>query len=209
MTTTNLDDRVSQVRRGRNLEYFTVGYNLAEGLASMIAAALAGSIALFGFGIDSTIEVGAGLVLIWRLFADADPERRERVERRAAILIGISLLLLAVYIVADAALSLWRRAAPEASILGIVIAALSVITMPILARAKRKVAERIGSGALKAEAIQTDICAYMSAILLVGLLLNAGLKWWWADPLAAIVMAPIIAREGLEALRGDECSCGH
>jgi divalent metal cation (Fe/Co/Zn/Cd) transporter len=210
MTTAMLaDGRAALVRRGRALEYFTVGYNVAEGLTSLLAAWLAGSIALLGFGIDSVIEVSAGLILIWRLRADADVLRRERVEQRARNLVGTSLLLLSAYITYDAARSLFAREAPRESLIGIVVAALSVVIMPFLARAKRKVAAEIGSGALKAEAVQTYLCAYVSAILLAGLVLNATLQWWWADPAAALVMVPIIAREGLEALRGDECSCGH
>lgn len=210
MTTALLaDGRAALIRRGRALEYVTVAYNVAEGSISIFAAWLAASIALLGFGVDSVIEVSTGLILIWRLSADANERRRERVEQRARKLVGTSLLLLSAYITYDAARSLFGREAPRESIIGIVVAALSVVIMPFLARAKRKVASQIGSGALKAEAVQTDICAYMSAILLAGLVLNATLRWWWADPAAALVMVPIIAREGLEALRGEECSCDH
>ncbi|HZQ90453.1 MAG TPA: cation transporter [Terriglobales bacterium] len=192
------------VARGRQLEYLTVGWNLAEGAASVAAGALAGSIALLGFGLDSVIEVASGSALIWRLRYQ-DHLRRETAERMALRTVGICFLALALYVLADSVQSLVRCDAPEASRLGIAVAIVSLIVMPVLARAKRGVARDLESRAMRADARQTDICAYLSAILLAGLLLNALLGWWWADPVAGLAMVPLIAREGVRALQGKEC----
>jgi len=196
--------RGNAVKRGRTLEYLTIIWNLLEGVISVGVGLLAGSIALVGFGFDSFIESLSGGALLWRLHLDA-PERRERAEYVALKLVGISFLLLAAYVAFDAIKSLVRREPPEASYIGITIAALSLVMMPFLARAKRKVAATINSRAMKADSRQTDICAYLAAILLGGLLLNALVGWWWADPVSALVMTPIIAKEGIEALRGETC----
>lgn len=192
----------ANVRRSRQLEYLTVGWNSLEAVAAIGAGLFAGSIALVGFGVDSVIETSSGLILLWRL---RDGERGERREGTALRLVGFSFLLLAAYVAFDAAKSLITREPPEASYTGIVIAALSLVVMPLLAGAKRRVAAQLNSRALKADSRQTDLCAYLSAILLGGLLLNALFGWWWADPVAALVMLPIIAREGVEALRGEAC----
>ena len=197
-------ERAIAVRRGRLLEYLTIVWNLLEGIISIGAGLLAGSIALIGFGFDSLIEVSSGAALLWRLHMDA-PERREKAEAIALKVVGISFILLAVYVAFDAIKSLVKGELPEASYLGIAIAALSLLVMPYLAKAKRRVAAMIQSRALQADSRQTDICAYLSAILLGGLLLNALFGWWWADPLAALIMVPIIAKEGIEALRGETC----
>lgn len=199
-------DRAALVRRGRLLEYLTIGWNSLEGLIAVGAGLAAGSVALVGFGFDSVIEVTSGVALLWRLHMDA-PERRERAEKVALKLVGCSFLMLAAYVAFDAVKSLIRREPPEASYVGIALAALSLAVMPMLARAKRRVAAGISSRALQADSRQTDICAYLSAILLGGLLLNALGGWWWADPAAALVMVPIIVKEGMEALRGEQC-CG-
>jgi divalent metal cation (Fe/Co/Zn/Cd) transporter len=198
--------RAASVRRGRLLEYLTIGWNSLEALVSIAAGLLAGSIALVGFGLDSLIEVSSGAALLWRLHMDA-PERRERAEQIALKLVGVSFLLLAAYVAFDSVKSLVKREAPETSYVGIAIAALSLVVMPLLARAKRRVAAEISSRALHADSRQTDICTYLSAILLAGLALNALFGWWWADPAAALVMIPIIVKEGVEALRGETC-CG-
>jgi divalent metal cation (Fe/Co/Zn/Cd) transporter len=195
------------VRRGRWLEYLTIGWNSLEAIIAIGAGLIAGSIALVGFGLDSIIEVSSGAALLWRLHLDA-PEQRERAEQLALKLVGLSFLLLAAYVAYDAAKSLFTRELPEASYVGVVLAAVSLVVMPLLARAKRKVAASIQSRALQADSRQTDICAYLSAILLVGLLLNALFGWWWADPVAALVMTPIIVKEGVEALRGETCCDG-
>ncbi len=201
--------REAAVRRGQWLTWVTVGYNCLEGLLSVVAAALAGSVALLGFGIDSFIEVAASLLAVWRLHSDQDPARRARAEHRALRLIGWSFLVLGAYIGFDAASALWRHAQPNESRLGIGIAIASLLVMPMLARGKRRVAARLASKALSAEARQTDICAYLSVILLAGLALNAIAGWWWADPVAALTMVPLIGWEGVKGLRGrtvcDDC----
>ena len=198
-------NRALLVRRGRRLEYFTLGYNFLEGLISIGAGVSAGSVALVGFGVDSFIESLSGSILLWRLQAGDKGEAREQLALR---LVGISFLLLASYVAFDAAKSLLNREPPETSYLGIGITVLSLFLMPILARAKRQVGTELNSRAMQADAKQTDICVYLSYILLVGLGLNALFGWWWADPTAALVMVPIIAREGFEALRGEACGCG-
>lgn len=198
-------DRSSLVRRGRYLEYFTIGYNSLEGLIALGAGITAVSVALVGFGFDSLIEVISGAVLLWRLHADVDEARRERVEAISLRLVGICFLALALYVIHDSIESLLTREAPNESLIGIVLAAVSLIVMPLLVRAKRNVARSINSGALMADSKQTELCTYLSAILLGGLLLNALLGWWWADPVAALIMVPIIAKEGIEALRGETC----
>lgn len=196
--------RREQVRRGRLLEYLTVGWNSLEGIIALVAGFAAGSIALISFGFDSIIEVTSGVALLWRLHLDA-PERRERAEQISLKIVGVSFLALAAYVAYDAVRSLITRESPEASYVGIALAALSIVVMPLLARAKRGVAAKINSRAMQADSRQTDICAYLSAILLGGLILNALLGWWWADPVAALLMTPIIVKEGVEALRGETC----
>ena len=201
-------DRAGLIKRGRRLEYFTVAYNSLEGLVAVIAGLLAGSIALVGFGFDSVIEVTSGVALLWRLHADMDERRREKVEAITLRIVGVCFLALAAYIAYDSIKSFASHEPPEHSIPGIILAIASLIIMPLLSRAKRKVARAINSGAMAADAKQTELCTYLSAILLGGLVLNALLGWWWADPAAALVMLPIIVKEGLEALRGETC-CEH
>jgi divalent metal cation (Fe/Co/Zn/Cd) transporter len=197
--------REAMVARGLRLEYFTLGWNLLEALVAVVCGVIAGSIALVGFGLDSVVEVSSGSVLLWRLRADRHAENRERAERSAVRLVGVSFLLLALYVAGDAIKTLLRRETPEESIPGIVLAIASLIAMPLLARAKRRVARGLNSRAMQADSRQTDICAYLSAILLGGLLLNAALGWWWADPAAALIMVPFIAHEGIEAVQGKTC----
>jgi divalent metal cation (Fe/Co/Zn/Cd) transporter len=164
--------RASIVRRGRNLEILTIGWNSLETIAAIGAGIIAGSIALVGFGFDSVIESLSGAVLLWRLAAG---EQREKLALR---LVGVSFLILAAYVGFDAVKSLVLRESPEISYLGLAIAALSLVVMPLLARAKRKVAAAINSRAMLADSRQTDICAYLSAILLGGLVLNALFGFW-------------------------------
>ena len=202
--------RSQAVARGRRLEYVTIVYNSLEGLVALVAGWLAGSVALVGFGFDSIIEVSSGAALLLRLHADADTRRRARMERFTLGFVGVCFLVLAAYVSYDSLSNLIRHEPPRPSIIGIVLAATSLIVMPLLARAKRRVAREISSGAMAADAKQTEFCMYLSAILLAGLTLNAAFGWWWADPLAGLVMVPIIAREGIEALRGQTCECsGH
>jgi divalent metal cation (Fe/Co/Zn/Cd) transporter len=199
--------RETIVRRGLRLEYLTLGWNSLEALVAIGSGIAAGSIALVGFGIDSVIECLSGGVLVWRLRTDSDLHRRERAEQLALRLVGISFLLLAAYVAWDAAESLLKREAPQHSIPGILLAIASLAVMPILARAKRGVAKGLNSGAMHADSRQTDICAYLSAILLGGLALNAIAGWWWADPVAGLIMIPLIGKEGIDALRGKGCGC--
>lgn len=200
-------ERPDLVLSGKRLEYFTLGYNMLEGVLAVGMGAIAGSIALVGFGFDSAIEVVSGLTLLWRLHSDFDEHRREAVEKRALKIVGVLFLLLAAYVLYDSVHSIVAREEPRESIPGIVLAAASVLIMPVLAKKKRTVARLLGSDALDADAMQTQLCTYLSAILLGGLALNAIAGWWWADPVAALVMVPIIAREGIEALREKQCHC--
>ena len=199
--------REGLVRRGQWLSTATLIYNAVEGIVAIAAGTVAGSVALIGFGIDSGIELTASVAALWRLQQDADVERRARAERITHRIIGSLFLALAVYVTVDAGLALWEREIPEESILGIALATASLLVMPVLAYAKRRVSIQLGSRALRAEAAQTSLCTYLSAILLGGLILNALFGWWWADPLAALAMVPIIAKEAYEGLRGEKpCS---
>jgi divalent metal cation (Fe/Co/Zn/Cd) transporter len=200
-------DRSSHVRRGIHLEWFTIAYNSLEGLIALAAGFLSGSIALVGFGFDSALEVTSGAALLWRLGADAEERTRERKEAAALRIVGVCFVLLSLYVTYDAIQSLVSRDAPQRSLAGIMLAVASLIVMPLLALAKRRVAGHIASPALTADARQTQLCTYLSGILLCGLVLNASLGWWWADPIAALAMVPIIAKEGSDALRGRTC-CG-
>jgi divalent metal cation (Fe/Co/Zn/Cd) transporter len=198
-------ERPAIVLRGRRLEYFTVAWNTLEGLIAVVAGIVAGSISLVGFGIDSFIEVISGSVLLWRMSVDSDVHRRESNEKRALRIVGTCFLLLAAYITSDSVSELWSKRAPEHSVAGIILACASLVVMPVLSRAKRKVGRALGSAAMHADAKQTEFCTYLSAILLVGLLLNAFFGLWWADPVAALIMVPIIAKEGIERLQGKAC----
>ena len=201
-------NRLALLRRSRRLNYATLGYNSLEGVLSIGAGLLAGSIVLVGFGADSFIELTAGVAALWRLQADLNPARRERAERQTLRIIGVCFLALAAYVSFEAIRALASRAAPDESRLGIGIAAASLIVMSFLARAKRAVAFQLRSGALAAEAKQTLICTYLSAILLIGLGLNALWGWWWADPVAGLAMVPLIAREGIEGIGGRSACAG-
>ena len=206
-TTTN---RQALIRRGQRLEYFTIGYNSVEGLVSIVAGLIAGSVSLVGFGLDSGIEVASGVALLWRLRHDLNRSRREQVERITLRIVGWCFVALALYIAYESGSTLIRHEPPERSLPGIIVAAVSVVVMPLLARAKRRVAAAIGSQAMSADSKQAHFCTYLSAILLGGLLLNAVLGWWWADPVAGLVMVPIIAQEGIAGIRGNACcdDCG-
>jgi divalent metal cation (Fe/Co/Zn/Cd) transporter len=197
-------DRLTLLRRGARLESVTIAYNTIEGIVAVVAGLAAGSVALTGFGIDSVIEVASGVVLWWRLRAELGAARvGPAVEARAARWAGVLLFVLAVYIVGESGRRLLTGDRPGESVVGIVLTALSLIVMPLLARAKLRVAASLGSQALRADAHETIVCALLSATTLVGLGLNAVLGWWWADPVAALAMVPLILREGLEALRAE------
>jgi len=205
MLNSGIVERPAVARHGRRLEYFTIAWNALEGLVAIVAGAIAGSISLVGFGIDSFIEVTSGSVLLWRMSVDADVHRREPNEKRALRIVGVCFLLLTAYIAYESVLDLWSRRAPEHSIPGIVLACVSLLIMPLLSRAKRKVGHALGSAAMHADAKQTEFCTYLSGILLAGLLLNTLFGLWWADPAAALIMVPIIAKEGIEGLQGKAC----
>lgn len=203
--------RVAIAQRGRRLEYFTIAWNTVEGLAGVAAGAIAGSTSLVAFGIDSFIEVASGAALLWRMTVDSDSDSRERSERRALWTVGLCFVALSMFITYQSATDLLRKRAPQHSVPGIVLACASLVVMPLLLRAKRKVARDLESAAMHADAKQTEFCAYLSAILLGGLVVNAAFGLWWADPVAALAMVPVIANEGIECLRGKTCreNCCH
>jgi divalent metal cation (Fe/Co/Zn/Cd) transporter len=201
--------RLQHVRRGIALEYLTIGWNVLECLVAVTAGVTAGSVALVGFGMDSAIESASGSVLLWRLHAERRGSHVETIERKALKLVGLSFFLLAAYVAYDSVVTLVERKEPERSFVGIVLAIISLVVMPLLARAKRRAAANLNSAALRADSRQTSLCAYLSAILVGGLVLNAALGWWWADPIAALVMVPIIANEGREAMKGEACTDCH
>ena len=186
-------------RRAIRLEYFTIGWNTAEALVAIIAGYLAGSIALVGFGLDSVIETISGATLLWRLKQRGDLETKA--ESRALRIVGLTFLALAAYVSYESIRDLWLRRHPEESLAGIILAAVSLVVMPLLGRAKRRVARQLNSRALAADGMETYLCSYLSFTLLFGLGLNIWLGWWWADPVAALAMVAFMVREGIEALR--------
>jgi divalent metal cation (Fe/Co/Zn/Cd) transporter len=196
------------VAHALRLEYLTVGWNVVEGLVAVAAALAAGSIALLGFGIDSFVETSSGAILIWRLHAERharDLEAVERLDRRARVLVGLSLFLLAAYVAFEAGRALVTRERPEPTFVGIAVTSVSMGVMWWLARAKRRAAMALGSRALEADSFQTTACWWLSLTTLVGIGLNAALGWWWADPVAALVMTYFLVREGRAAWRGEDC----
>jgi divalent metal cation (Fe/Co/Zn/Cd) transporter len=197
--------RSALLRRGLLLEYLTVGWNIGEGVVGVVSGLVAGSPALIGFGVDSFVESVSGAALIWRLRSeiggDLDGDAIDRVERRAERFVGVAFLLLAAYVAFEAVRALVSGSAPDASPVGIVLTAVSIVVMLWLAHAKRQTGEALGSRALIADSMQTYACWDLSVTALAGLVLNAALGWWWADPVAALAIAVILVREGLEALR--------
>jgi divalent metal cation (Fe/Co/Zn/Cd) transporter len=201
-------DRAAFLRRGVLFQAASVGWNIVEGVIAVAAGAPAASVALIGFGIDSFVETASAAVVAWRLRAelvhDLDVERVQRLERGAGRIAGALLLGLAGYIVIDAGRRLlgFGIEARESRV-GIVLTAVSSVVMPLLGMAKLRVARELGSGAMRADAYETMACAWLSLTTLAGLLLNAALGWWWADPLAALAIVPLVIREGLEGWRGE------
>ncbi len=195
-------DRHVFAQRGKRLEYFTIVWNSLEGIVAVVAGILAGSISLVGFGVDSFIEVVSGAALLWRLSVDAEKHLRDRSEQVTLRIVGACFLALAAYVGYEAATNLIDKKASKQSLPGIIIACLSLVVMPLLSHAKRRVGALLESAAMNADAKQTEFCTYLSVILLGGLLLNAVSDLWWADPVAALIMVPIIAKEGVDGLRG-------
>lgn len=191
-------------RRAQLLAGASVLYNVIEAVVAISAGAIASSIALVGFGLDSLVEMASGLVILWQ-FRAALPESRER---QALRLIAISFFALAGYVGFESVRSLVSAEGADHSTIGIVIAGVSLVVMPLLSWAQRRTGRELGSGSVVADSKQTLLCTYLSAVVLVGLLANSLLGWWWADPLAALVVAGVALREGLEAWRGDACHCG-
>jgi divalent metal cation (Fe/Co/Zn/Cd) transporter len=198
-------DRRVFAERGKRLEYFTIAWNSLEGIVAIAAGIFARSISLVGFGVDSFIEVTSGTALLWRLSLDAEEHRRERIEQVTLRFVGACFLFLAAYVGYEAASNLMGKRAPEHSLPGIILACASLVVMPLLSRAKRRVGAQLKSAAMAADAKQTEFCTYLSAILLGGLLLNMAFDLWWADPVAALIMVPIIAKEGVDGLRTQIC----
>ena len=189
----------------------TLAYNVLEAAVALVSGARAKSIALVGFGLDSVIECAAAAVLLWRLRLEArggDRESVEQAERRVGRFVGVTFLALAAYVLAEAGLTLWRREVPSGSIVGIVLAAASLVIMPVISLAKLRVARRLGSAALAAEAKETLACSYLSFTLLLGLVANAAAGLWWADPAAALLMVPWLVKEGVEGIRGESEEAG-
>lgn len=203
--------RAKLLRRGELLEAATVAWNVLEGIVAVVAGVLASSVALVGFGIDSFVETASAAVVGWRLHAErsghVDEERAEVLERQAGRIAGVLLLGLAAYIIIDAGRRLLGYG-PQAreSVLGIVVTAIALVVTPFLGRAKLRTAAALGSGALRTDAYETMTCAWLSLTTLVGLVLNAALGWWWADPVAALAIVPLVIREGLEGWRGEDDS---
>jgi divalent metal cation (Fe/Co/Zn/Cd) transporter len=196
-------ERAALERRAFRLAVWANVWHVFEFAVSLAAGIVAGSIALVAFGIDSLVELLAGGVIMW-LFTGGRGAS-EQAERRAQQLIAASFFLLAAYVLVDAVRALVIGARPEASWVGIGLAAVTIPVMLLLTRAKRHVGRRLGSGATVHEAEQNLVCTYLSVALLIGLLLNAVLGWWWADPAAALVIAVVAAKEGIESWRGEEC----
>lgn len=201
-------DRATLLRRGVLLEGATVGWNVVEGVIAISAGAIASSVALIGFGVDSFVETASGAVVGWRLRAElnghADEERIEHLEQRAGRIAGTLLLGLAVYIVIDAGRRLLGFGAEaQESLVGIALTAISLLVMPFLGWVKLRTSSALRSGALKADAYETIACSWLSLTTLLGLVLNAAFGWWWADPLAALAILPLVVREGLEGFRGE------
>ena len=193
-------ERVHWRRWALTLTWATIAWNVLEAVVALASGAVAGSIALVGFGLNSVVEVASAAVVVWQ-FAGVVEER----ERRALKLIAGSFFVFAAYVTVQAVWDLLARAEPRESTVGIILAVLSLLVMPVLAVAKRRVGRRLTSRTVVADSSQTLLCSYLSAVLLVGLVANATLGWWWADPVAALVIAALAVREGREAWRGDPC----
>jgi divalent metal cation (Fe/Co/Zn/Cd) transporter len=196
-------EREAAVARARVLNRVSIGWNAVEGAVAVAAGAAAGSVSLIGFGIDSGIETAAALILAWRLRQERRLECMSDYDRRATRLIAVAFVALAVYVWVDAGSDLAGGTEPEASVAGMALAAVSMVLMPWLARAKRALAPALGSRAVAADAAQTRLCAMFSVVLLVGVGLNTLLGWWWADPAAALVIGGLAAAEAVRTWRAE------
>jgi len=194
-------EKTRLVKKALALEWFLIIYNVLEAVASIGFGIAAGSIALVGFGLDSVIEVSAAGILVWRLSHRGTLEEETEKEKKALLFVGVTFFLLAIYILYESGRKLLFGEIPEKSIPGIIITTLSLLIMPTLGLLKRKLAEKLGSRALEADAVETLVCAYLSFTVLLGLVLNALFGWWWADPVAALVMVYFVVREGWEAVQ--------
>lgn len=197
----DLAEKVRLGRRAKILAGVSVTYNVIEAVVAIAAGLVAGSVALVGFGLDSVVEVSSGLIILWQ-FSHRIPESRER---RALRLLALSFFALAAYVGWESARALIVGSEPDASPVGIVLASVSLIVMPFISYAQRRTGRALGSNAVYADGTQTLLCTYLSAVLLVGLLLNATLGWSWADPIAGLVIAAVAVREGIEAWKGEGC----
>ena len=202
-----MHNRPSQVRHGFYLSIFSIAWNILEGVVAVTSGLVAGSVALLGFGIDSFVESASAIVVGWRFsyeMSGRSQEQTEKAELWAARIAGTLLLILAVYLLIDSGRRIFGLGRePEPSPVGIGLTTISLVIMPMLARAKMRVADRLGSWALRADSYETVTCAWLSATTLAGLILNAAFGWWWADPVAALALIPLIVREGLEGLRSE------
>ena len=208
MDTASTVGRQASLRKGLSLEYFSLAWNLLEVLVGMIAGVAANSVALVGFALDSGVESSSAAILIWRLRAEGNGARTaEEVERKAIRMVAIAFLALAAYVGTRASVDLLLRSEPDESVAGIILAMVSLVVMPWLAWRKRIVARQLDSGSLQADSKQTSLCTYLSAFLLIGLVLNASFGWYWADPLAALAIAALAAKEGWELLTAEDLCC--
>ena len=196
--------RTALGRRAQLLAAASVVYNTGEAVVAITAGVAASSVALVGFGLDSIVEMSSGLIILWQ-FRHRMPETRER---QALRLIAVSFFALAGYVTFESLRSLAGGVAAAHSTVGIALAAVSLIVMPFLSWAQRRTGRQLGSTTVVADSKQTLLCTYLSAVLLLGLLLNSTLGWWWADPLVGLVVAGLAVKEGLDAWRGDACTCG-
>jgi divalent metal cation (Fe/Co/Zn/Cd) transporter len=195
--------RARALRQARRLNVFTIGWNVVEAVVALTAGVAAGSLSLVAFGLDSCVEVSAAVVLAWRLARERRAGCTLPDDRRATRLLALCFFALAGWVSAKAVLDLAGGDAPEVSEVGIAVTTLSLAVMPVLARAKRRLAPVLGSRAQEREASQTQLCAVLSGVVLGGLVLNAALGWWWADPLAALAVAGLAAVEGVRSWRAE------
>jgi divalent metal cation (Fe/Co/Zn/Cd) transporter len=201
-----IPSRPTVIQTAIRLEYFTIAYNILEGVVSLVLGGLASSVALIGFGLDSFVETFSGLIVLWRFRREAQGQQdHATLDSRALRYVGWSFFLLATYIVIESIRKLWFQEPPDPSPPGIVLAAVSLIVMPVLVRKKYQTAKKLKSEAMVGDSKQNLACVLLSVALLLGLSLNAALGWWWADPIAGLAMVPWLLKEGQGSLRGEVC----